>query len=98
MNLNTFKITGIAAATAELIIEEKHEINLGTEHQTVLVISALKMRPAHTSTDALKQTSHVHNRSHEGACHCMIHMSDLKTLKITGIPAPIKELIIEHQH
>ena len=45
----------------------------------------------------VKQTSHVHNRSHEGACHCMIHMSDLKTLKFTGIAAPIEELIIEQQ-
>ena len=71
---------------------------MGTEHQTVFVISTLMTSLAHTSTDALKQTSHVHHRSHEGASHCRTQTSEFDTFKITGIAAPIKELIIEHKH
>ena len=52
--------------------------NLDTEHQTVFVISALMMQLAHTRTDMVKQTSHVHNRSHEGASHYMIHTSEFE--------------------
>ena len=37
----------------------------------------------------VKQTSHVHNRSHEGASHCILGI---------GITAPIEELIIEQKH
>ena len=57
--------------------------DLGTEHQTVFVISALLMWLAHTWTDMVKQTSHVHNRSHEEASHCMIHTSEFETV---GLP------------
>ena len=50
----------------------------------------------------VKQTSHVHNRSHEGASHCMIHTRfiqvNLNTFKINSITAPIEELIIEQKH
>ena len=42
-DLKTLKITGITAHIEELIIEQKHEKKLGTEHQTVFVISALMM-------------------------------------------------------
>ena len=51
---------------------------IDTEHQTVFVISALMMQFAHTRTDMVKQKSHIHNRSHEGASHYMIHTSEFE--------------------